>query len=328
MGILDNLLYLIKKYGMVPNANKTYLLSHSQPPLLTRFIFEVFEAYDLDRRWLEQVMVYAKQEYATVWMGGKKPHERLVHQGLSRYYDINIIHDMAEAESGWDMTTRFERHGLHYLPVDLNAFLYQYEQDFARAATILGNTNEARRWRTAALKRKKTVNKLMWNERRGSFYDYNFKKESLGSVGSLAAYTTLWTGLASKEQAKKLVANLSRFEEKGGLTATEEAILQLKKPSKVATQWAHPNGWAPLHFMTVYGLKRYGYHKEAEKIAHKWLKTNLDWFNTHGVFQEKYNVVDTEKLPVEGLYPSQTGFGWTNAVFERFCQDFIDVDNK
>ena len=42
---------------------------------------------------------------------------------------------------------------------------------------------------------------------------------------------------------------------------------------------------------------------------------------------EKYNVVQPDKPPAKGVYPSQTGFGWTNAVFERFCQEFID-DNK
>ncbi len=76
------------------------------------------------------------------------------------------------------------------------------------------------------------------------------------------------------------------------------------------TQWAYPNGWAPLHFMVVEGLKRYGYQADAWRIATKWLQTNLAWFNTHGVFLEKYNVVDPGKPPAKGLYPSQTGFGW------------------
>jgi neutral trehalase len=50
----------------------------------------------------------------------------------------------------------------------------------------------------------------------------------------------------------------------------------------------------------------------------------LDWFNKNGVFLEKYNVVNPEKPPAKGVYPSQVGFGWTNAVFERLCQDYID----
>jgi alpha,alpha-trehalase len=79
-----------------------------------------------------------------------------------------------------------------------------------------------------------------------------------------------------------------------------------------------------LHFIVVRGLQKYGYHKEARRIALKWINTNLQWFNKHGVFLEKYNVVQPDKPPMKGLYPSQTGFGWTNSVFERFCAEFID----
>jgi len=324
VGILDNLFYLIKQYGMVPNANKTYLLSHSQPPLLTSFIFDVYEAYHLDKRWLEQAINYAKKEYETVWMGTKKPFEHQVYQGLSRYYDINVVHDLAEAESGWDMTSRFSRKCLDYVPIDLNVYLYKYERDFETAAKLLGKPHEASLWHKAALKRKKKINDIMWNDRRHGYFDFNYKKEAQNPNASLAMYTAMWAGLATKKQAATLVKNLSRFEMKGGLASTEDPALQLVLPSKTPVQWVYPNGWAPLHFFVVQGLERYGYKKEAQRIAGKWLRTNLDWFNSHDVFLEKYNVADPTKLPVEGLYPSQTGFGWTNAIFERFCQDYID----
>ena len=72
------------------------------------------------------------------------------YKGLSRYYDINYLNDLAEAESGWDMTTRFNRHALNYLPVDLNCLLYKYETDFAQSANILGNKREANEWQAAA----------------------------------------------------------------------------------------------------------------------------------------------------------------------------------
>jgi alpha,alpha-trehalase len=76
--------------------------------------------------------------------------------------------------------------------------------------------------------------------------------------------------------------------------------------------------------VVIKGLQRYGYHEDAERIALKWLRCNLDWFNQSGIFLEKYNVVQTDKPPVKGVYPSQTGFGWTNAVFERLCREYVD----
>src|SRR3989344_64602 len=121
LGILDNLLYMQKKYRAIPNASRTYLTGRSQPPLLTSFIFDVYIAYNPGKKWLEKSMKRAEDEYNFVWMGKEKPNDRLVYEGLSRYFDINYLHDLAESESGWDMTPRFARKALNYLPVDLNA---------------------------------------------------------------------------------------------------------------------------------------------------------------------------------------------------------------
>ena len=144
------------------------------------------------------------------------------------------------------------------------------------------------------------------------------------SVASLAAYYPMWAGLASKKQAGRLVNSLKKFEHRGGLATTDAPQVGSLVPGAVPTQWAYPNGWAPLHFIVVGGLQRYGYHEDAQRLALKWLKTNLDWFNKHGVFLEKYNVVQPDKPPGKGLYPNQTGFGWTNSIFEAFCKEFVD----
>lgn len=323
IGILDNLIYMFKRFQVIPNGSQLYYVGRSQPPFLTSFIFDVYNVYKLDKKWLKEHIEVAKDEYRTVWMGTTKPNTRKVYQGLSRYYDFNYLHDIAEAESGWDMTPRFGRKALNYLPVDLNCLLYKYEMDFAQAARILGDKAEAVEWERAALNRKEKMMDLMWDETRGLFYDYNYVRERRGNVSSLAAYYAMWAGMVDGREAQAMVKALKRFEEKGGLATTDAQFSRLI-PGSFPTQWAHPNGWAPLQFLVVKGLQRYGYRKDARRIGMKWLKGNLDWFNEHGVFLEKYNVVAPEKPPVKGVYPSQTGFGWTNAVFERFCQEFID----
>jgi alpha,alpha-trehalase len=325
MGILENLFALLKRYKVIPNASRTYLMGRSQPPLLTSFIFDVYEAYGLDKRWLAQAMRYAQQEYETVWMGQAKPFAHQVHEGLSRYYDINVLHDLAEAESGWDMTTRFGRKCLEYLPVDLNALLYKYEADFARAAYILGQLDQQVVWEQKAQQRKETMDRLMWNKVKGLYFDYNFKKGKKSQVASLASYVPLWAGMVDTDQAQQLLKSLHRFDAPGGLVTTDESFIKPALPQRTPVQWAYPNGWAPLHFFVVRGLEHYEFEAAAQRIALKWLKTNNNWFLKHGVFLEKYNVMQPTQEPAEGVYPSQTGFGWTNAVFERFCQDYIDV---
>lgn len=323
-GILENLMALFSRFKVIPNASRTYLMGRSQPPFLTTFIFDVYQAYNPGDKWLNEAIELAKQEYEIVWMGIKKPNERQVYRGLSRYYDINYLHDLAEAESGWDMTPRFDRKALNYLPVDLNALLYKYEADFARAARIFGDKRAAARWDDAAKVRKQAMDELMWDRVRGLYYDYNFVKKKRGGISSLAAFFPMWAGMVDEKQAAALVKALRRFENKGGLATTDALPLGQFVLGSMPTQWAYPNGWAPLHFIVVKALERYGYHQDARRIAMKWLKTNVNWFSRHHVFLEKYNVVSPEKPPLKGVYPSQTGFGWTNAVFERFCQDYVD----
>lgn len=330
LGILDDLIYLERRLKIVPNASRTYLTGRSQPPFLTSFIFDVYDAYKLDNAWLADKISAAEEEYFSVWLGVAKPNERQIYHGLSRYYDINYLHDLAEAESGWDMTPRFSRKALNYLPVDLNALLYKYETDFARAAEIAGDTEKVKSWQKRAEQRKAAMNDLMWSPSRNFFYDYDFVRQRRGSVTSLAGFYPLWAGMLDERQAALVVRNLRKFESKGGLATTDQQFNQ-RLPGQLPgiggntpVQWAYPNGWAPLHLLIVRGLERYGYHQEAQRVAFKWLKTNLIWFHKEGVFLEKYNVVNPERPPAKGVYPSQTGFGWTNAVFERLCQDYID----
>jgi alpha,alpha-trehalase len=326
LGVLEDLLFTYERFKVIPNASRTYLMGRSQPPFLSTFILDVYQTYGLDKKWLRRAIKLAEAEYHTVWTGKVKPNTRLVYEGLSRYYDVNYLHDLAEAESGWDYTPRFGHKALNYLPVDLNSLLYKYERDFAYVERVLGNEQDAQKWEQAAQSRRVSMNKLMWSELRGMYYDYNYVKENRGSVNSLAAYYPLWAGLVDEKQAARLVNSIKKFEHKGGLATTDAPQVGNLVPGAMPTQWAYPNGWAPLHFLVVKGLQRYGYHEDARRIAMKWLRTNLDWFNKHNVFLEKYNVVQPGKPPAKGAYPSQTGFGWTNAVFERFCREFIDTE--
>jgi alpha,alpha-trehalase len=323
-GMLQNFRNLMKRYAFIPNASRTYMLSRSQPPFLTSYIFDVYEAKLVkDKRWLKSMMKIAQKEYTHVWMSAKHPHSRQVFEGLSRYYDINYLHDLAEAESGWDMTSRFERKCLNYIPIDLNAQLFRYEMDFARAAEIRGKHREMSQWLEQSETRLNTINKHLWDTKKGFYFDYNFETNKRSPIYSLAAYVPLWAGMASKEQAAAVVEKLHLFEYDGGLSATAK---DPDPKSEIPIQWAYPNGWAPLHVLVVCGLENYGYTLEAQRIARKWIRTCLDRFESDGVFLEKYNVVHPQQEPSQGVYPNQTGFSWTNAVFYRLCLDFLQPD--
>lgn len=319
LGMLDNLLALQKRFNIIPNCNRFYSSGRSQPPFLSSLIMDLYPS-KRSKRWLARVIDVAKQEYRTVWTGASHPNWRKVFHGLSRNYDINVLDELAETESGWDMTTRFGGKCLSYIPIDLNALLYKYETDFEAAARILGDEEEAKGWALKARTRKNTVNRHLWNDQKGFYFDYNFETGELGKIWSLAAYFPLWAGMVSQAKAARLVQNLIKFESAGGLTTTAARPIVY---DTIPTQWAHPNGWAPLHWIVIGGLRRYGFDTEADRITKKWLGSNLLHFQRQGVFLEKYNVVNPSSPPRAGVYPSQVGFGWSNAVFYRLAEGLL-----
>lgn len=334
--ILENMLNMFQRFDLVPNSSRFYMTGRSQPPFLTSLIMDIYERANspvpqvsdfvsvsqaVKNNWLKSRMDIAKDEYRTVWLGTKQPHWRLVFDGLSRYYQIDVLHDLAETESGWDMNPRFYRRCLSFIPIDLNALLYKYETDFEKAATIVGDLEEAQEWKERAEERKQQINKYLWDEDKGFFFDYDFENRKLGGIWSLAGFYPMWAKLASKDQAHRLVKNLEKFEHIGGLV-TCPPNQDIGRSIVPPMQWDYPNGWAPLHWIVIEGLKNYGYTEEAERIARSWVNTNLLQFQKQGVFLEKYNVVEPLEKPREGVYPTQIGFGWTNAIFYRLVKDF------
>lgn len=323
-GILDNLIFLFNKVDIIPNSNHYYMTSRSQPPFLTSYIFEVYERYNHDSKWLKDRMEVAIREYLTVWMGIAKPNARQVYKGLSRYYDYNYINDIAEAESGWDMTPRFGRKALNFLPIDLNSLLFKYEMDFSKYYKIINQESNSAKWLDLANKRRETVDQYMWNRYKGLYYDYDYVKKRRSNVASLASFYPMWAGMVDAKRADVLVKSLKTFIHRGGLSTTDSMPMSQIISSKTPLQWAYPNGWAPLQYIVIKGLKRYGYNDLAQDIALRWIKCNLNWFTKHQIFLEKYNVVNTTRPPMRGLYPAQDGFGWTNSIFEALVEEFID----
>lgn len=315
---VENILHLFRRFGLVPAGSRSYLTSRSQPPLLTSLLLDLYE-HKGSREWLAPRIELAKQEYRDVWMGKHHPHWREVFNGLSRNYDANQLDELAEDESGWGYTTRFKGSALDFIPIDLNALLYKYEMDFMKAALILGKPKEAQEWRGAAETRRRTIDKYLWNQNAGFYFDYNYQTGKNSSIWSLAAYYALWCGLASEEQAARLVEHIEKFEMYGGLCATlDRPVISEHLPA----QWSYPNGLAPLHLIVVEGLARYGYEDIAARIARRWLHTCLEVFNRQGDFYQRYNVLDIDALPKDGMNANQAGFAWTNAVFIILARDY------
>jgi alpha,alpha-trehalase len=359
--MVDNSIYEINHYGAILNANRTYYLTRSQPPFLTRMVLAVFNKTQ-DKQWLKSTLRAIEAHYK-YWTTPPKLNQET---GLSRYFDIGqgaaaeTLHseykaklgthyervlqyfrthkqvagynidpfydsekdqltplfykgDRSMRESGFDISHRFgpfNADTINYAPVCLNTLLYQMEIDTAQIYEILDDKQNAQIWRELAQKRQALINKFFWDEQAGLYFDYNFQTHQRRHYKFATTFYPLWAGIATPEQAQRIVNNLADFEAPGGLLTSTQVT---------GNQWDAPFGWAPLQLIAYEGLRRYNYTQEANRLAYKFISLVVKEFKEHGTIVEKYNVVefnsDTTTKINFGYSSNEIGFGWTNAVF-------------
>lgn len=262
-------------------------------------------------------------------------HGEIKEPALDEYF----AHDRAVRESGHDTTYRFEGVCADLATIDLNSLLFKYETDLARTirnvfddrlvmpAEFCGGTPyqpgtvlSSAAWDRRAKRRKLTVDKLMWDEEEGMFFDYNTAKRERCTYESATTFWALWAGIATPRQAADMVRKgLPKFEAYGGLlsgTEKSRGEIGLERPNR---QWDFPYGWAPQQILAWTGLLRYSFTDEAERLAYKWLfmitKAFVDF---NGVVVEKYDVtrpVDPHRVDAE--YGNQ-GLGFKGVAKEGY----------
>lgn len=249
--------------------------------------------------------------------------------------DAFFLHDRAVRESGHDTTYRFDDRTADFLTVDLNSLLYKTETDLAdliaeRFGGELrlsdGTVETAAAWRARAETRKKRMNALFWDAERGLFFDYDFKNKRRSTYLSATTFYPLWAGWATPEQAAAVRENaMGPLERLGGLAATAEASRGPLTAARPARQWDYPYGWAPHQILAWRGLERYGFRKDARRLAYRWLWTIAKNARDYdGTVPEKYDVVKAShqvfaeygNVGTKFSYITKEGFGWMNASFE------------
>ena len=225
--------------------------------------------------------------------------------------------DRSMRESGFDVSFRFGAFGSathHYAPVCLNSLLYKTEKDLEQISVWLGHSGDAKRWSKRAEDRKNLITKHLWNEQQGLFYDFDFVNGRMSTYHYATTLYPLWAGLATKQQAQAVAANLRSLEHPGGVAISTE---------QTGTQWDLPYGWGCIEMLVVDGLRRYGYNNDADRVSYKFLSTVAENFRRDGTIREKYNVVTkSSEAQVElGYQMNVVGFGWTNAAFVELFHD-------
>jgi len=355
----DNFAYLIDTYGHVPNGTRTYYLSRSQPPVFA-LMTELFAAHGIHASGAApDYLPQLRREHA-FWMDGAETlppgcaHRRVVRTAdgavLNRYWDDYahpreeayaedtetaqratrpchvVFRDLrAAAESGWDFSSRWlddpadlaTIRTTALLPVDLNALLWHAETRIAALSEAAGSQADTTRYQALADARKAAIDATMWDEASGAYFDYDWHRGARRTRLNAATAMPLFVGLAEPARAERVAATIAaRLLEPGGIATSEDDSGQ---------QWDRPNGWAPLQWVAVQGLRRYGCMTLADDIASRWLHTVADLYARECKLVEKYRLQREGSQVVGGdggEYPLQDGFGWTNGVVGAMLREY------
>ncbi|CAM7008087.1 MULTISPECIES: alpha,alpha-trehalase [Enterobacter] len=353
--MVDNFAYEIDAFGHIPNGNRSYYLSRSQPPFFSLMV-ELLATHDSDA--LKKYRPQMEKEYA-YWMDGVdalqpgQANKRVVKLDdgavLNRYWDdrdtprpeswlddvntaksnpnrpaTEIYRDLrSAAASGWDFSSRWmddpKKLGTirttSIVPVDLNALMFRMEKLLARASQESGDAASANRFEALATARQKAIESHLWNDKEGWYADYDLKSKKVRNQLTAAALFPLYVKAAAQDRADKVAA------------ATSSRLLQ---PGGIATttvnsgqQWDAPNGWAPLQWVAAEGLQNYGKEKVSMDVTWRFLKNVQHTYDREKKLVEKYDVSTTGTGGGGGEYPLQDGFGWSNGVtlkmLDRVC---------
>jgi alpha,alpha-trehalase len=340
---------LIDTYGHVPNGTRSYYLSRSQPPFFYAMVglLSGEDPAASDARYLPEL----RREYA-FWMQGEKglargtAHRRVVSMPdgavLNRYWDDadtprdesyredtalaqrsgripkQLYRDLrAAAESGWDFGSRWFADGktletintTEIIPIDLNSLLFGLEEAIGAGCARIHDAACVTEFAHRATARREAVNHYLWDSAGAVFRDYRWVTRAQVPRISAATLYPLFVALADQEQAAAVAATVSRdLLKAGGIVTT---------PLVTGQQWDAPNGWPPLQWIGVSGMRHYALTPLADTLACRWMVSVNRVYGASGKLVEKYDVVTTGRVGGGGEYPLQDGFGWTNGVMRK-----------
>lgn len=349
--MIDNFQYLINTYGHIPNGNRSYYLSRSQPPFFSLMV-ELLAKEKGGDKILKKYIPAIEKEYA-FWMSGYTTvksggaYRRLVKLKdgsiLNRYYDELFIPRQeswaddvetaakskqdkktvynnlrAAAESGWDFSSRWleKENDLSTIQttdiIPIDLNCLLYHTE-RMLADYFERTGENKK-------------RSLYNTR--AVKRYNALQMYCYDGPSMIYYDYNWKKKKRSTQFTPasffpiwLMASHPESNEAQGKAAGKKLSELLLKDGGVLTttitnkqQWDAPNGWAPLQWVVITALERSGQRDLAKDIARLWIKLNNEVYQRTGKLMEKYNVVDTHLEAGGGEYPGQDGFGWTNGV--------------
>ena len=358
--MVANFAYEIDSWGHIPNGNRSYYLSRSQPPFFA-FMVELLAQHDGNDA-LKKYLPQMQKEYSYWMEGGEalqpgQQHKRVVKLAdgtlLNRYWDDrdtprpeSWVEDIATAKSnpnrpateiyrdlrsaaasGWDFSSRWMDN-----PNQLSTL---------RTTSIVPVDLNALLYKME--KMIALASKAAGDDAKAAQY------EGFANARQKGIETWLWNDkegwyadydLKSHKVRNQLTAaalfplfvNAAAKDRASKVAAAIQA--HLLQPGGLATtsvksgqQWDAPNGWAPLQWVAASGLQNYGQNDVAMDVTWRFLTNVQHTYDREKKLVEKYDVSSTGTGGGGGEYPLQDGFGWTNGVTLKML-DLICAKDK
>jgi alpha,alpha-trehalase len=346
--MVENFAHELDTYGHIPNGNRSYYLSRSQPPFFSMMVDLLAQhqgdsAYSKYLPELQKEYDYWMADADSVKPGQASKRVVKLKDGtlLNRYWDArdvprteSYMDDIATAQkannrnkaelyrdlragaaSGWDFSSRwFDK------PGDLSTI------HTTRIVPVDLNALMFHLEQTLA-----RANKVAKNDDAVKKFDALAKKRQAAinrylwdnKQGFYADYDWQKATIRPQLTAATLFPLYLQAATEEHATRTADAVKsQLLKEGGLATtnvnngqQWDAPNGWAPLQWAAVQGLNNYGKQALAKDVGMRFLQ------NVQATYDKEHKLVEKYVVEGKGLggggggeYPLQDGFGWTNGV--------------
>jgi len=353
--MLENFIDLQTRYGRIPNGNRSYYLSRSQPPILGLMVELILPFKDDKESFLRKHITAIESEYQ-FWMQGSdsltdshSEHRRVVKMPdgsfLNRYWDdsatprpesyredIELLKESnpenasefyrnirAACESGWDFSARWLADAQSLASIRTTKIIpIDLNCLLYKQEILLCDYYLAlgNKEVSATYHHYATKRKATINRYMWSTKYSYFMDYDIDTQSQTSVHS-----LAGVLPLFVKLASSSQAQQISSIV--ENKFLQqgglITTSIRSNQQWDAPNGWAPLHWFAVQGLQQYNQKSLAQTIKKRWLNTVENYFNKTGKLMEKYNVCQQSDKAEGGEYDVQEGFGWTNGVYQALA---------
>ncbi|MFI6247431.1 MGH1-like glycoside hydrolase domain-containing protein [Streptomyces sp. NPDC051016] len=307
-GIFGQILPYADAAGMIPNRisdERGRTDDRSQPPVGALTVYQAYLAGGLSSETRDRELLDATFPALLAWHDWWPRARRGPHGLLAWGSDpvdgdpASATLDRAKRESGLDDSPMYDEarydpvtHTMDLADVGLNALHIADAEALAEIAALLGERATAGRLRAEAATAKAVADRLLWDGDRNGYRNLTSTGTHDPHVSPTMLYALLG-GLPDADRAAAMATELLRPEVLGGVRPLPSVARD--DPGFEATYW-RGRIWAPMAYLAVRGLRRYGLTELSRPVVDALLRLFLDEWRVHGHVRENYPAVEGENL--------------------------------